>query len=259
MISSKVLSRLPRTLAAVAVTASVGLLPLSLGACADAGAQFDVKYAPGFKRGGSTISILGVFREGRMSPETWDDIGPKVAPVFGRGSCPIGFDTKLLSDKASLAESIDDYARENGVTDDLLDQLAPGASGDNVLVITVAGRPNEIGKPDGGAGAPSGGTPQAQQRGMGRRGGPGGMGSSTPMRVMPIDRNAFEMSASLFSLSEHKTVAVVTMGYAGTSGAEALQMFVRKLRESFEGAPCVGWHMADAPIDEKKIKEMTHE
>jgi hypothetical protein len=258
MISPKRAFRFPRLLAAATVTAAVGLLPLSLGACADAGAQFDVKYAPGFQRGASTVSILGVFREGRMSPETWEDIGPKIAPVFARDTCSIGFDTRLLSDKPSLAESIDDYTRENGVTDDLLDQLAPGASGDNVLVITVAGRPNEIGKPDAGAGAPTG-TPQAQQRGMGRRGGPGGMGSSTPMRVMPIDRNAFEMSASLFSLREHKTVAVVTMGYAGTSGAEALQIFVRKLRESFGGAPCVGWHMADAAIDEKKIKEMTHE
>ena len=73
-----------------------------------------------------------------------------------------------------------------------------------------------------------------------------------------VDRNAFEMSASLFSLHDHRSVALVNMGYSGASGAEALQKFVAKLRESFTGFPCVGWHM-DTPIDEKKIHELSTE
>jgi hypothetical protein len=241
----------------VALSASAALLiTFTVGACADSEADFSVRYAPTFPRGGMTVSILGVFREGRMSPETWEDIGPKISPVFSRGLCPIGYDTKLLSDKSSLAESIDDYARANGVTDDLLDQLAPAASGDAILVITVAGRPAT--HTDAGAPLSSpASTPQAQSRGMRGRG--GGMPPPTSgMMRSTVDRNAFEMSASLFSLHDHRSVALVSMGYSGTSGAEALQKFVAKLRESFGTLPCVGWHM-DAPIDEKKIHELSTE
>ncbi len=245
-----------RALAATAFTLA-SALPFVAGGCADDLTHFDVKHTAEFQKGGTTVSILGVFREGRMSPETWDDIGAKISPVFGRGSCSVGFDSKLVSDQASLAEVIDDYARENGVTDDLLDQLAPAASGDTVLIITVAGRPAAPGHPD--AGSPAGPTqaPMAGGggRGMGRRGSTMG---PAPVRMTAIERDAFEMSASLFSLHDHHTVALVSMGYSGQSGAEALQKFVEKLRESFAGDSCVGWNM-DSPIDQKKIEAMTHE
>jgi hypothetical protein len=205
-----------------------------------------------------TVSILGVFREGRMSPETWEDIGLKVSPVFNRTMCPIGFDTKLLSDKSSLAEAIDDSARANGVSEDLLEQLAPAASGDAILVITVAGRPNT--HTDAGAplSSPTS-TPQAQSRGMR---GPGRGGALPPPTGgwgrTGTDRNAFEMSASLYSVHDHRTVALVNMGYSGTSGAEALQKFAAKLRDSLPGLPCVGWNM-NAGIDEKKIQALGSE
>jgi hypothetical protein len=231
---------------------------VAVGACGDADTDFNIKYAPTFQRGGMTVSVLGVFREGRMSPETWDDIGPKISTAFGRGLCPTGYDTKLIADHADLAAAIDDYTRANGVTDDLLDQLAPAASGDAVLVITVAGRPVWA-RTDAGVGAPpQTSAPTAPGRGsQGMRGHGGGMGTPTPMRLA-IDRNAFEMSASIFSVHDHRSVALVSMGYSGTSGADALQKFVAKLRESLPTFPCVGWHM-DTPIDEKKIQEITKE
>jgi hypothetical protein len=243
-----------RPLAAAAIFTAALSVPLAVASCADGDAQFDVKYAPTFQRGGS-VSVLGVFREGRMSPETWDDIGPRLSTAFGRGVCPVAYDAKTVSAKPDLAAAIDEYARENGVTDDLLDQLAPAASGDAVLVITVAGRPLSAGHGD--AGSPGGPTsaPIAQQRGMGRR---GAMGGTSAMARSAVDRNAFEMSASLFSVREHKSVALVSMGYSGQSGSEALQKFIAKLREALPNLPCVGWHL-DTPIDEKKIREITRE
>ena len=66
------------------------------------------------------------------------------------------------------------------------------------------------------------------------------------------------MSASLFSTHDHKSVALVTMGYAGQSVDEAVARFANKLKASFTGYPCVGWHM-DAPIDDKKIEAMKSE
>src|SRR5271170_8131476 len=125
-----------RPLAAAIPFSAALVVPLTVAACAVSDADFSVRYAPTFPRGGMTVSVLGVFREGRMSPETWDDIGPKISTAFGRGLCPTGYDTKLIADHSDLAAAIDDYTRANGVTDDLLDQLAPAASGDAVLVIT---------------------------------------------------------------------------------------------------------------------------
>jgi hypothetical protein len=242
-----------RPLAATATVLSSFLVPVAIGACADADAQFNVKYAPSFQKAG-TVSVLGVFREGRMSPETWDDIGPKISTVFGGSTCQTGYDAKLVSDKPDLAAAVDDYTRANGITDDLLDQMAPAATGDAVLVITVAGRPVTPGKPDGGAGGPTS-APTTPSRGMGRR---GAMGSPSAMRAVQVDRNAFEMSASLYSVHDHRSVALVSMGYSGPSGAEALQKFIAKLKESFPGFSCAGWHM-ETPIDEKKIREITSE
>ncbi len=232
------------------------LAPL-LGACGDADTQFSVRYAPTFKQRdpkASTVSILGVFREGRMSPETWDDIGPRISSAFGKPLCATGYDSKLLADKSSLAAEIDDYTRENGVTDDLLGQLAPAATGDTVLVVTVAGRP-VTSRPTGQASGAA--PPPTPGRAMGRgRGGAGPMsGNPTSMGLSGVDRNAFEMSASLYSPSEHRSVALLTMGYSGQSGAEALRRFVEKLRTTFPNAGCVGWKM-DAQIDEKKIHEL---
>jgi hypothetical protein len=245
-----------RIAAAAGGSIFVVVASLAVGACADADTQFSVKYAPSFQKQ-PTLSILGVFREGRMSPETWEDIGPKISGAFGGGTCPIGYDAKLLSDKRTLAEEIDDYTRANGVTDDLLDQLAPAASGDAVLVVTVSGRPIPL-HADGGLQAASAPPPPGPGRAMGGRGGGGPMNSGTPTSLprYTIDRNAFEMTASLFSPRDHRSVALVTMGYSGHSGAEALQRFVAKLHEAFPNVTCAGWHMNDVPIDEKKIHEL---
>ena len=120
--------------------ALLALLLLTATSCGDADTHFTVNTAPDLQK--MTVSVLGVFKEGRMSPESWDEIGPKISSVFGaQGMCPIAYNAKLITDKPDLAEAVDDYSRANGVTDDLLDQLAPAANGDAVLVITVAGRP----------------------------------------------------------------------------------------------------------------------
>jgi hypothetical protein len=213
-----------------------------------------VKYAPTFQKGG-TVSVLGVFREGRMSPETWEDIGARFSTALGRGQCPVAYDAKFVTDKPDVADAVDEYARANGITDDLIAELAPAASGDTVLVITVAGRPLSATHPDAGPGGPTS-APIASQRGMGRRGST--MGGGGAMARYAVDRNAFEMSASLFSVREHRSIAMVSMGYSGQSGAEALQKFVAKVRESFPGLSCVGWHM-ETPIDDKKIRAITRE
>jgi hypothetical protein len=222
-------------------------LPL-LSSCVD-NAHFNVKKAPELRP--MTVSVLGVFKEGRLSPETWDDLGAKISPVFQKAMCPIGYDTKLPTDQPDLAEAIDDYSRANGVTDDLLAELSPAANGDAILVVSVAGRPlkqkneTQMAPPTGMQNAP----------GPVRGRGGGGLPPPTSMSRVAFDQNAYEMSATLFSLKDRHTIAEVSMGYGGESADEAIAKFVEKLRSVFTGYPCVGWHM-NAGVDQKRIRAM---
>jgi hypothetical protein len=223
-------------------------------ACAEDETQWNVRYAPEFPKTPAKVSILGVFRDGRMNAEAWDELGAKLSSSFGPGTCPVAYDKDLVSKNEDLANAIDDYARANGVTDGLLDKIAPAASGDEVLVFTVAGRPH-TGGVDGGAAAqqapmapPSGGAGGGMRGGRSR-----GMGMS-PMR-MP-ERNAFEVSASLFSPRDHHSVALVAMDYSGTSAVEALNKFVEKMRVSLPGASCAGWHWDGKGPDAKAIQDI---
>ncbi len=228
------------------------LLIAVAAACAEDETQWSVRYAPDFPKTAPKVSILGVFRDGRMNAEAWDDLGAKLSSSFGPGTCPIAYDKDLVAKNEELAGAIDDYARANGVTEGLLNKLAPAASGDEVLVFTVAGRPRSGGV-DGGAApsqAPMAPPSSGGMRGSGRS---RGMGMA-PMR-MP-ERNAFEVSASLFSTRDHHSVALVAMDYSGSSGPDALAKFAAKLHESLPGASCAGWHFDVAGLDGNSIRDL---
>jgi hypothetical protein len=232
----------------------VALLSIVIAAaCAEDEAQWNVRFAPEFPKTPQRVSILGVFRDGRMNAEAWDELGVRLSAPFGAGACPIAFDKDLVSKKEDFANAVDDYARANGVTDGLLDKLAPAASGDEVLVFTVAGRPRTHDADAGAAGqsAPVSTQPMSSRGGAGRqRAGMAGMGA---MRVP--DRSAFEVSASLFSPRDHRSVGLVAMEYSGSSASEALTRFAEKLRTALPGATCAGWHW-DGPLDEKAIRDL---
>jgi len=241
----------------VAASAALACLGIAV-ACSEDETQFQVRFAPDFAKSQARVSILGVFRDGRMNAETWDELGPRLSAPFGgsaNASCPIGFDKGFLSSKEDLAGAIDDVARANGVTDDLLDKLAPAANGDDVLVFTVSGRPtSQSWDAGGGSAAPMGppnSTPGGGMRGSrGSRGMGGGMG---PMRQP--DKNVFELTASLYSAKEHRAVGLVAMQYTGSNGPEALAKFVAKIREALPAATCTGWHW-DVKVDPKAIEDL---
>jgi hypothetical protein len=246
------------SVASLASPASLAALPvlaaLALAACEPSDTQFHVDYAPVYRKAGGTVSVLGVFREGRMSPDTWDEIAKRISPAFGQAQCPVFYDSSFLTNHHDLAEAVDDYARANGVTDDLVDQLAPAAGGDQILLLTVAGRPLDK-KPATDtmtpASAPVTGMPAGRQRS-------GGLPPPGAMHVTNIDRNAFEISASLFSVPDHKSVASVTMGYSGQDANLALAAFIEKLKTSLPGLTCAGWK-PDVTVDEKKIRDLKDE
>jgi hypothetical protein len=94
---------------------------------------------------------------------------PAVA-VARRRACEIAYGRAFLRTHRALADAVDDYARSNGVTDDLVAEFAPLAKGDTIMTFMMAGE--SLLRNDAGASAPP---PMSQQParargGRGRRG-----------------------------------------------------------------------------------------
>lgn len=105
---------------ALFLIASGLLAALACTSCGDD--AFTVRFAPEYPRGQASVSVLGVFKDGRMSAEAWEQLGPTLAASFG--SCTPLYGTQFLANDGEIASGIDDYVRANGVTDELLDWLA---------------------------------------------------------------------------------------------------------------------------------------
>jgi hypothetical protein len=240
------------------VSSLLSLLSLvAFTGCSDA-AQFTTRYAPTFARVPHTVSLLGVYKDGRMNSDVWQQIGTGLSAPLG-GKCGPGYDA-LVGSNPSLSAAIDDYARANGIGDELLDQLGPAASGDLIMVVTVAGQVTPKGSDLPDTSAVSGGPPGT----MGSK--YRGAGMSTPSSRGPTgamrrphglaDGASFEMSASLFSVREHKSVGLVAMAYSGPSVDDAVAKLAARLGVELPGSSCTGWDWGAAKIDDQRIREL---
>jgi hypothetical protein len=229
--------------------------PPLFGSCSDPYARFNTRFASDFAPGAHSVSVFGIFRDGRMSSDTWDEVGPKLSAAFGSGTCDAAYRNDLVTANPPLSSAIDDYVRANGIGDELLDALAPAASGDLVVVFTVAGHVTSAGI-DGGAASVLPPTPQASMMRNPRYRGvqpmPGGGGVP---RSFGGSAGTLEMSASLFSVTLHRSVALVEMKYYGESLDDALSQLAAKLRSSLPGSTCTPWNWS-IKIDDHKVREL---
>lgn len=199
--------------------------------------QFQVDRAPDYQPA-TGVSVLGVFKDGRMSPESWDSLG---STILRKQSCSAAYDAQFTSANRALASAVDDQVRSNGVSDALLAKLAPAATGDAILILTVAGRPPQaIGvQPN----------PQLQST---RR-------SKSSSGDSPLtDGNAFEVSASLYSIKLNRRVAIVSMKYTGSDTEDALKQFADRLAVEMPIPVCSVWNWKIG-IDEKQIRAIKEE
>jgi hypothetical protein len=220
-------------------------------ACGSTDATFSSRFASGFAPAHHVVSVLGAYRDGQMSADTWNSIGPQISPSLGGANCDAAYAFALVSTDRAVSSAIDDYTRSNGPTDDLLAHLAPAAKGDLILVLTLAGtvrlRSNDPASPASISGSPAigGRSPAGGARG-------GGIAPSGPEPRSQSD--AFEMSASLFSVALRRSVALVGMQYSGASADEAVAQFAARLAQVLPGTTCAGWNW-DAKIDAEQIRK----
>jgi hypothetical protein len=208
--------------------------------------------AQNFTPAGHSVSVLGVYKDGQMSSEAWGELGPRISTALGGHLCEAAYGGAALSSDVALSSAIADVARSNGPSDGLLTQLAPAARGDLILVLIVAGKlptprkalvPETSTPPVGGSGRNIGAS-----MGGGRGGrfhtGPGGG------RQELRDENVLQLSASLFSVAQKQSVAVVDMEYSGESVDAAVAKFVERLGQSIPSTTCSGWNWSQTVSSE---------
>jgi hypothetical protein len=215
--------------------------------------SFHVQRAPEFpKVAGATVSVFGVFRDGRLAPEAWDSFRSHLSPLFGTSSCEPGYPDILTSSGTPTLQAVDDFTRANGVTDELLDRLAPLARGDLILLITMTGRPPTKADSEKESATPTP-TTSPGMRGPGR-----GRGTPSSPTRRSGDVNAFEVVGVVFSMAAHHSVGAIRMTYTGTSMEDALQSFMTRLGAELPQAVCGAWKM-DGHVDVADIKRLETE
>jgi hypothetical protein len=249
---------LPLSLARVRlrVASYVAALAAVASACGSQSARTGTKFASDFAPTGHVVSLLGVFKDGQMNVDAWETMGPKIAPSLGAPECAAGYSEALSSDNAALTSAIDDYARSNGPTDELLAQLAPAARGDLIVVITFAGKlPVATPKPSVATNSGPMGVGQSGSRGAGPAGGGRRASRRSPASASAPDPNELDISATLFSVAKGRSVGQVAMQYTGESVDDALTQFAAQLQQALPQARCEGWDWT-AKIDPDHLRQM---
>jgi len=228
------------------VTSRWILAALALAACADGGPSVRVETAAGYAPPrGATVSVLGVFRDGRMSRDSWDPLSAKISAALGsdKDACKAGWGRAMREAEPDLAQWLDAQTRENGMTEEALARVAPRARGDLVMtLLTYRYMPPA-------RHAPAQARPRAQFGG--RRGYARGA-----TRIAPEpEAHVFELSASFYSAREHKLVAEVNLRYEGDDLDEAMDAFATKLRALLPGARCAGWTWPEPAEDSTEATE----
>jgi hypothetical protein len=229
-------------------SACVLALSVSAVACSPR-VHWDEKSALDFNPAGHTVSVFGVYKDGQMSADAWDALRPRLEPLLGGRKCEIvGGDPRA---DGSLISAIDDYARTNGPTENLLAQLAPAAEGDLILVLVEAGRlPASDEKVSVvNSTAPAGPSP------AGSKGTAGFAAFAPSKRSDGVDRNVLQLTASLFSVAQGRSVAVVDMQYSGDSVSEAESEFTARVGRLLPAAKCKGWG-SRANVDPDRIRRL---
>lgn len=246
------------------ISYAIAIAVASVG-CGDGDTQITVKYASDYTRPAAAISVFGVFENGRLSPESWKEIGPALSSRFSQGTCETAWSDSFLSADPTLTSTIDEYTKDDGVTDELLDRLAPMAKGGAILTFTVLGRRLVPGSD--GSSKSSGTTRSTPMRtgggfrgmgggGRGMRGNGGRQQSGTSAdQNNAKGRTTYVISASLFSIRGRRSVALVAMSYSGPNIDAALQEFATRLRSVIPDVTCTGWNL-DAHIDVDQVRKL---
>lgn len=215
------------------------LLPLATAGCAaQEDAQFTARFAPGFSPSKLPVSVFAVYRDGRLSPETWAQIEPAFAAALGQQGCESAFGGHARASSPAFA-SADEYAKANGVTEDLLDQFADKAKGDYILSLSMSGKPEPPGGEEGLEIPQNPG--MTNSRGQAPRPPPIKGGGKGKVRK----RSILEIAATIYSVKQHKSMGRMVLKYEGATVEGGLKQFLAQFRDALPPVTCQGWNLPD--------------
>jgi hypothetical protein len=194
------------------------------GACAYPDAQIHVEAPPGFERERQTISVFGVFRDGRVRPEAWDEL----APQLGLSACTAVFGERLRAEDPELFARSDETTKEEGISSAVMAGVAPRAEGRLIVALSIGGQLRTEKR------ATSAASSINSRSSRGGRLGP-------HVRHDPADDSALELGASLYSVEQHAIVARIDVRYTGASEDDALKILREKMQALLPSATCAGW------------------
>ena len=202
--------------------------PLALS-CGGPGARVVVRHAEPRPTEGSTLSILGVVKEGRMDQDAWRPLASEVLRDRDLSPCEVGYGKLLHATNPEAFQVVTQEVDAVGMGEEVLEMIAPAALGDFILVFQLYDRLS--GKKGSNIEHPL----------LAHGGGPEPTTSDVPSRVMPERAPAFELSAALFSVRAHHVVVHVSMRYTGPDIAHAVEDFGHKLDAAIPAMACRGW------------------
>ena len=213
---------------------------------------FVAKYEPGLERSKQHISVFAIKRDGLLNRSGWAALGPDATVPFSDEPCDVGYGDAMFAAVPEVAEAVDDYVRENGVTDELLDQIAPAAKGDLIMILTLAGHP--LAKTE--KSESSSYSPSAGPSGRGGRRGNRRSSATNSRGEESSNGETFEAAAAFFSVRERRAVATATLRSSGTNTDQALAQFTNRLEHTFPGSTCSGWDWS-VHLDDTKIRKLS--
>jgi hypothetical protein len=232
---------------------SVSILALAVASVAcSPSVRWNATSTSDFRPSGHTVSVFGVYKDGQMSSDAWSALRPRLEPVLGGHRCEIAHGDRPTDDP--LLTAVDDYTRTNGPTDDLLAQLAPAAGGDLILVLVVAGR---LPAPDEKVSVVNSPSPKGPSP-MGSKGSAGFSTFARDKRGGAGDSDVLQLSASLFSVAQGRSVAMIDLQYSGQSTDAAEREFTAGLARLLPAATCRGWDW-HTHVDAERIRKLAEE
>jgi hypothetical protein len=222
--------------------------------CASNDAPFHLRSGPEFAETDRTISVFGFFKDGELTAETKASLGPKPWSFLGGDGCDIAY-AALVGESPRLAKTVDDYVKNNGITDDLLGVFGPAAEGAMIMSVIMAGHVtiDDAGTETAPAATPPSSPARGGGGGHGHRGG-GAMPSHTG-RERSVDHGAIELAASFYAIGAQRSVALAETRYVGPSAEAAWKTFSTKLAAAVPGATCRGWSLA-AHLDPNRLQRL---
>jgi hypothetical protein len=202
---------------------------ISFIACGGADASFTIGHAADFAGGPVKASVLGIYRDGRLSAGTWLAFAPRLSAAWRGLDCGAGYGEELKATNGDAFSAIDAEGNSGDGGDALLEMVAPAAEGEFILVFHVYGEQ-----------ATSGHVPEGPRRVLVAHGG-GPMASDAAPRASAPKRSGFEISGSFYSPLQHQTVAFLMMEHPGPRLEDAFEGFAAKFELAFPTASCAGW------------------